>query len=103
MGLFGEDFIQGSDILIILSIGQFVNLMTGLPGCLLQMTGRERLLKRSSIITLLFTIVCLPISIYFYSAIGGAIVSALSLSMHKLMCTYYVKKEFGFNTMCIIR
>lgn len=42
MGLFGEEYKVAAPLLQILAIGQFINVITGSVGYLLNMTGHEK-------------------------------------------------------------
>lgn len=103
MMLFGDEFIDGANILRILAVGQFVNVMTGSVGYLLQMTGNEKIMRNiviiSSIIMLVGSVVLIPI----YGVIGAAIITAVSLSTQNLLCVYQVYKVLGFNTLIFWR
>lgn len=99
MGLFGEEFKQGTLILQILVLGQAVNVITGSVGYLLMMSGNERDMRFvtifSGITVVLLTCTLTPL----YGAIGAAVATAFSLAMQNLMAVYFVKKRLGFNTL----
>ncbi|WEM41568.1 oligosaccharide flippase family protein [Photobacterium sp. DA100] len=103
MGLFGEDFIQGANILRVLALGQFVNVITGSVGYLLQMTGHENILRNNVIISSLIMLVGGFIVIPVFGVYGAALISAFSVATQNLLCVYQVKKMLGFNTLNIFR
>lgn len=99
MRLFGPEFEQGSNILRILAVGQFVSVISGSVGMLLQMTGRERILRNNVFYVSVFVIVCGPIAISIWGAVGAALVVAIAVASQNLLCVYQVNKELGFNTL----
>ncbi|GAL24259.1 polysaccharide biosynthesis protein [Vibrio variabilis] len=103
MGLFGSEFTQGSNILRILALGQFVNVITGSVGYLLQMTGHERILRTNVVISSVFMIVGSALFIPLYGVTGAACVTAFSIAIQNLLCVYHVNKKLGFNTLNILR
>ena len=64
LGIFGPEFICGKQILIILCVGQFINVSTGSVGQILAMTNREKLLRISvlsgTVLNLLLNITLVP-------------------------------------------
>jgi O-antigen/teichoic acid export membrane protein len=103
MGLFGAEFVQAANVLRILSFGQFINVITGSVGYLLQMTGNEVLLRNNMFISSAILVVGSAILIPLAGIIGAAIVTAVSIATQNLLCVYQVKKKLGFNTLAIWR
>ena len=99
MGIFGDGFKGGSMELIILSVGQFINLATGSVGILLMMTGGERLLRNNVMITgILMLVLCFSL-IPIYGKTGAAIATATSLAFLNIHSVVLVKKHLGFNPL----
>ncbi|MEZ9282133.1 oligosaccharide flippase family protein [Vibrio cyclitrophicus] len=101
MGLFGPSFVDGTDILRILAIGQFVNIVTGSVGYLLQMTANEHILRNNMVISSVVFVVGSVIAIPLYGVLGAAVVTAVSIATQNLLCVYQVNKLLGFNTLKI--
>jgi O-antigen/teichoic acid export membrane protein len=103
MGLFGEEYIQAAHLLQILIIGQFVNVITGSVGYLLNMTGHEKDMRNvvffSGPLALVLGVVLTPI----YGATGAAIATAIALASQNLLAVYMVKKRLGFNTLNVFK
>lgn len=93
LGLFGPDFTGAATVLIILTIGQFVSVVTGALGHLLMMTGNERLLRNvlavSAILNLILNVILVPI----YGIVGAAVSTAISLITMSLLCVVFVRKK----------
>ncbi|MCG9697099.1 oligosaccharide flippase family protein [Shewanella sp. Isolate11] len=99
MGLFGDEFKKGSTLLQILVIGQTVNVLTGPVGYLLTMSGNERDLRFSVLVSGFGVLFLVPIFTFFYGAIGAAFVTAFFVSIQNLLAVVFVKKRLGFNTL----
>lgn len=94
--LWGEEFADAYYILVVLSVGQFINILTGPVGNLLAMTNQENILKNIMIITLIVNILLNFILINYYDALGAAIATAITIFLSMLLCTVYVKIKLGF-------
>lgn len=99
MGWFGQEFRVGADILRILAVGQFVNVITGSVAYLLQMTGREKLLRNNVAIASSIMLIGGPIAVHLYGIQGIAVVTAISVGVQNLLSVYQVEKQLGFNTL----
>tara|TARA_B100000745_G_scaffold297988_2_gene245812 strand:+ start:7889 stop:9226 length:1338 start_codon:yes stop_codon:yes gene_type:complete len=101
MGFFGKDFKEASLALIILAVGQFVNIATGSVGYLLSMTGHERALRNNSIISALLGVALGALLIPDYGLIGASISTAAAIACQNLLGVYQVRKHLGFNVLMI--
>ena len=90
MGIFGRDFTQGGVCLSILACGQFVNVATGSVGYILMMSGHEHLLRNAITISGVSNVLLNLWLVPSYGIVGGAVATAVSLSMLNLFSAYYV-------------
>lgn len=95
--VFGFDFISGAMALIILCVGQFINVATGSVGQILVMTNREKLLRKSIIIGMLTNLFLNFLLVPKYGINGAAIATSFSWTISNVVAFYYVKKELRFN------
>lgn len=102
LSLFGKGFSGGLWLLRILVIGQLISVISGVVGTLLIMTGYEKDLKNTRIITGIGAIVLAFILTPLYGAVGSAISSSFAMAMFNLICVFYVKKRLGFSTISMI-
>jgi len=79
--LFGKDFILGKNSLLVLALGQLVNVAVGATGFMLIMTNREKLESLNAICVLILNIILNFILIPKFGILGAAIASATSLSL----------------------
>ncbi len=98
MGLFGAPFKHGSTILMILTIGQFINAATGPVSNVLMLAGKH---KESRNIVLVATLICS--GLYFlliprYGILGAAWVNVIGFILFNVVPFFYVKYYFGFYT-----
>jgi O-antigen/teichoic acid export membrane protein len=95
MRIFGHDFEVGWPVLIIGTVGQFVNCGVGSVGYLLLMSGNQgRLMKIQSImaaVTILLSICLIP----RWGLIGAALASATSNVGANLLCLLEVRRRLG--------
>ncbi len=96
--LYGEEFLDGYLVLMILAVGQSVNVWAGSPGWVLQMTGHQGLLLRITLATLAANLVLNLMVVGAYGGIGVATVSAACLVAQNLAMVYSARKLVGVTT-----
>ncbi len=103
MSFFGEQFRAASTALMILALGQFVNIATGSVGYLLSMTGHERELRNNALVSAVVGLVLGTVLIPAYSLLGASIATAVAVASQNLLGVYQVRKHLGFNTLVFWR
>lgn len=97
LGFYGPDFSSGWLLLVIISLGQLVNVATGSVESLLIMTGNEKsFLKAGFFTTILSIVLCLGL-IPLYGKTGAAIAFSISLAVVNLLRVYYVWHTLGIR------
>jgi O-antigen/teichoic acid export membrane protein len=103
MGLFGPEYKQAAPLLQILVLGQFINVVTGSVGFLLNMTGHEKDMRNvvflSGPLALVLSLILVPL----YGVTGAAVATSIALASQNLLAVYKVKQRLGFNTLNIFR
>lgn len=99
MGLFGEEFLVGKNALIILAVGQFVNVMTGSVGQILLMCGYEYILKRIAILCAILSVSLGFALIPSYGLLGAAFSTVVVMIVQNLLATLAVKRMLGINVV----
>ena len=99
LSVFGEEFDSAAIYLQILAVGQFVNAITGSVGYLLSMSGNEKDLRNSSIVSGLIVITLSLILVPLYGGLGAAISVAIAIAMQNLLAVHWVKKRLGINML----
>lgn len=95
LSIFGDQFKNGSVVLIILSIGQFINISTGSVGYLLTMSGHEKILYRILFFTATLGVLLSLFLISEYGIIGASISVTSALSIQNLIALVFVWKKLG--------
>lgn len=103
MGLFGEGFAGGSQLLQILAVGQFINAITGSVGYLLMMSGHERDMRNVTLISGSTALILTWLLTIGFGATGNAVGTAIAVATQNLLAVYFVKKRLGFNTLAVWR
>lgn len=103
MWLFGEQYKSGANLLRILALGQFVNVMTGSVGYLLSMSGHEKDLRNVAFISGPMAIILALVLTPLYGVTGAAVATALALASQNLLAVGMVKRRLGFNTLAVWR
>lgn len=101
LSFYGEGFVMGSSVLMILSVGQFVNVSGGSVSYILSMTGNERALRTIFSITALVNLVLSLVLVSIYQEIGVAISTALSVITWNVWGMHVIKRKLGFWTISI--
>ena len=97
MSIFGEEFVIGSTVLVVLAIAQFINAATGPVELLLMMSGQERLVQ-----TNVMAVGALNIMLYIwlvpnYGAMGAAIAFAIGIAIKNLISVWLVQRHLGIK------
>ncbi|MTI32262.1 flippase [Xanthovirga aplysinae] len=95
--LWGEEFGLANKVLILLAIGQFINVCTGAVGYLLTMCGYERLLGKVSITFGLLNIFLNFFFIKIWGAWGAALATAITIGIEN-----FAKAVLVYNRMKIM-
>lgn len=95
--LFGEKFIAGYHILIILSIAQMASILAGSSNYLLIMTGNENMATTSLIISLVINVLLSVLLIPKYGIEGAAYATAISTISWNICMATFARIKTGIN------
>jgi len=91
--LFGENFTASYGVLIVLSIGQMVNSVTGSIGYLLNMTGHEKVDMTINLFVSILNILGNLLVVKPFGMLGVGLVTMSSISLKNIIAsTWYYKK-----------
>ena len=96
--VFGPEFTKSQAPLAILAVGQLVNAAMGSVGFLLNMTGHEKDVAMTLLVTAGLNIFLNLVLIPPYGMAGAASASAVSLALWNIMLWLAVKKRIGINS-----
>jgi O-antigen/teichoic acid export membrane protein len=96
--MFGNEFIEGATVLIILCVGQVVNSISGSVGVILQMTGHQKVYQNIVLIALILNLILNLLLVPLYGTIGAAIATVISISSWNVIGAIYLKKKHNIIT-----
>lgn len=92
LGFFGNEFKKGVFALIILIVGQFINVISGSTGYILDMTGFQDFAQWIIIISFALNVILNILLIPKYGINGAAIASALTIIFWNIIMSFKIKK-----------
>lgn len=96
--IFGEEFVKGSTILIILCLGQLINSISGSVGTILQMIGKQKVYQNIVLLALFLNIVLNLTLIPLYGGIGAAVSTIVSVATWNITGAIFLKKRLGIQS-----
>jgi O-antigen/teichoic acid export membrane protein len=99
MKIFGDKFVSGAYVLMILTGGQFINAITGSVSVLLVMSGNERLHRNSFIFSMIICVTLNFILVPTFGLIGAAIATAVGNAAKNICAAYLVWVHLRINTV----
>lgn len=97
--LFGEDFVDGSSVLKILLLGQFVNLACGSVGVLLIMSGCEQVMRDSLFWVVLICVVLNFALVPLFGILGAAISFSLTMAFQNMLFVFKAREILKVNVL----
>jgi O-antigen/teichoic acid export membrane protein len=101
--IYGEYYITGASILVVLSVGQLVNVWSGSCGYVLMMTGHQVAMMKISI---LCGVISVALALYLvpgFGGLGAAVSISIGLVMQNILMLYAVRRYLGIWTQIDIR
>jgi O-antigen/teichoic acid export membrane protein len=102
MSLFGEEFHGGSLVLVLLALGQYVNVATGSVGYLLVMTGHERIIRNITVAAAAVNIVLCVALIPSFGITGAAIATSIAIAAQNIVAAALVSRKLGIATLPLL-
>jgi len=99
LGIFGAEFKSGVYALIILTLGQFVNAVSGSVGYILQMTGKQTVFQNIIIVAATINLILNAVLIPQYGINGAALASMISMTFWNLSSLFYLRVNMKINTL----
>ena len=98
LSVFGKEFPGHEEALYLLLFGQFFVSVAGLPSQILNMTGKQHVLRNISLISAVFNIAGCLIFTPTMGILGTCIAQVIGMIVWNLLAVYNVKRHFGFYT-----
>jgi len=96
--LFGDYYADGGTILIILGIGQLINVWAGSCGLVLMLTGHEKTMMAITVFSGIFTILLSWHFVHLYEGIGVAIAASVGIVMQNIIMLAAVRLKLNIWT-----
>jgi len=97
MGIYGREFVSGAVPLMLVSLGQLVNVAMGSVGLLLSMTGKQADLRNIMIVSALLNIVLCFALIPNFGILGATISNGIPVVVANIAATYRVKRHLKIS------
>ncbi|WP_340076205.1 flippase [Leptobacterium sp. I13] len=101
LGVFGEEFVLGSIVLIILCVGQLVNSISGSVGIILHMTGHQLTFQNIVLTALILNLILNFTLTPTYGTIGAAIATVISISSWNIYGAIFLKRKLKIKSFYI--
>ncbi len=95
--LYGLDFQVAYLPVVLLASGQFCGSIAGATSTFLNMTGHQKILRNTMVITALFNIALNVILIPEFGVKGAALAAMCSMILKNAYTVFYIKKKYGYN------
>jgi len=95
--IYGEYYRTGASILVILGLGQLVNVWTGSCGVVLAMTGHQRLLMKITMLFGIVTIIAALIAAQYFGLKGVASAMAIGIVVTNVCLLVVVYQQIGIR------
>lgn len=96
--LFGPEYSEASLLFVIMAIGQYINVLTGSVGYILNMSGHYKDFMKLYVFGGMCTLILSLILVNLFSVVGAAIATSIGLISFNLAAVCVVKRRLGFWT-----
>jgi len=97
LGAFGEQYVAGYPVLVVLAVGQLVNAGTGSVGFILALTGNERLSLRILVTSLILNAALVTGLYPVFGLVGAAMGNTIAISAWNIAMVIAVRKKIGIH------
>jgi O-antigen/teichoic acid export membrane protein len=101
MSFFGDEFTAGATVLVLISVAQFVNAVSGSVGYITQMTDNQKVFSNILLIAAILNVVLNYSLIPIYGINGAAFATMVSLIFWNTTLVIFIKYKLGFWTVCL--
>lgn len=98
---FGKEYLAGSSAIIILSVCQFIYAISGSVDLILNMTGKQKIFGKITVLTAIFNIILNFILIPKLGINGAAIATGISILLTNFLGLIFIYKDFKFLAVYI--
>ena len=99
LGVFGQEFVEGYPVLIVLVCGQLINTATGITAQVLNMTHHQNDTAKALGVSAILNIVLNAVLIPRFGVMGAAYATSISLALWNVILIFVVYKRLGFYSL----
>ena len=99
LAIWGEEFIQSYNCLIVIVFAQVVNIFSGYTGLLLINLGYEKLTSKIILFMLPFSLIISLLLIPKYGILGASISFATCIIFENILKYFFVKRKLNISTI----
>ncbi len=103
LGLYGSEYVEASNALRILALGQIINAVAGSCATLLLMAGYQKIVIFSVAVAFLLNLSFSYLAIPQYGLIGGAFAATLAMLTWNLLCAGFAWRKLNLNTTIFVK
>ncbi len=96
LSIFGKEFPGNEMALYVLLVGQLIVASVGLPSQLLNMTGRQSILRNIALVSALINVIACLLLIPHFGLMGACIAQVIGIFAWNLLSVFEVKRRLGF-------
>jgi len=96
LSIFGKEFPGNENALYVLLAGQLIVCFSGLPSQILNMAGRQHILRNISIVSAIVNVLCCFLFIPKWGIMGACYAQLIGTFTWNLLSSWSVKQYFGF-------
>jgi len=97
MSFFGSEFVDGTSILVVLSIGNLINALTGPGGVILDMVGAQKIRRNILILNTSLTVILSFMIVPSFGGLGLAYVILINMILGNFLAVFYIYRKMGVN------
>jgi len=98
LGIFGTEFLSGSNVLIVLCFGQLIISLSGSVAIILQMTGNQKAYQYMVFMALILNIILNFILTPVYGVNGAAVATVISIASWNITGIIYLKRKLNITS-----
>ncbi len=96
MAFFGEDFVVGWPVIVIVAAAQLFNSSVGPTARVLAMTGRQRMVMIATVSSAIVAVIANLLLVPSYGIFGAAVATATALVVSNTLSLFFVRRFLGF-------
>jgi len=99
MSLFGPQFAAGAPVLVVLALGQYINVATGSVGFLLMMCGYEAAYRNNFVACTILSLLLNALLVPRFGVLGAAVATGTTLAVQNVIAAVLVWRNLGVMTI----